>query len=98
MTPEVLAMMAAYVLCSEAAEVRVLDPVEAETCATVYMQVKLDFLPDVDMATYQNMSAAERADVNQRGYAALVAWRAANPDIVADLEAEAQRQLADAGI
>jgi hypothetical protein len=98
MTPEALAMIAAYMMCSQAAEMRVLDPVEAEACSVIYMQVKLDFLSDVDMNTYQQMTAPERAEVSRRGYAALVAWRAANPDIVADLEAEAQHQLAEPGI
>lgn len=98
MTLEALAMIAAYMTCSQAAEMRVLDPVEAEACSAIYMQVKVDFLSDVDMETYQKMSAAERAEVNQRGYAALLAWRAANPDIVADLKAKAQHQLAEPGI
>ena len=98
MTATALAMIAAYLMCSTAAEVRLLDPTEAEACSTIYMHVKLDFLPDVDMAHYQQMSASDRAEVNRRAYAAYVAWRVANPELVDEMEADARRQLATAGL
>ncbi len=93
MTAEALALIASYFLCSEAAEVRVLDRSEVEACTTIYTEVKLGFLPDVNMAAYQSMNAVERAEVNQRGYAAYVLWRAENPDLVAEMEARAREQL-----
>ena len=93
MNPETLALIAYYFLCSEAADVRVLDRTEIETCTTIYTEVKLGFLPDVDMAAYQSMSAVERADVNQRGYAAYVAWRSDNAALVEEMEANARDQL-----
>lgn len=93
MTAEALALIASYLLCSEAAEVRVLSHAEVETCTSIYTEVKLGFLTEVDMAAYQSMSAAERAEVNQRGYAAYVAWRAENVDLVAEMEANARDQL-----
>ena len=96
MTPEALALITAYLMCSEAAEVRVLDRTEVETCTSIYMDVKLGFVPDVDANEYQLMSAVKRADVNQQGYAGYVAWRASNPDLVAEMEADARLRLAEA--
>ncbi len=93
MTAEALALIASYFLCSEAAEVRVLSRAEVDTCTSIYTEVKLGFLPDVDLAVYQSMSATERAAVNRRGYAAFVAWRAENADLVAEMEANAREQL-----
>lgn len=93
MTVEALALIASYFLCSEAAEVRVLSPSEVDACTSIYTEVKLGFLPDVDLAAYQSMSAVERADVNRRGYAAYVTWRAENVDLVAEMEASARDQL-----
>lgn len=94
MTTEFLALIALYFTCSETAEVRMLDRGEVEACTAAYTEVKLGFLPDVDMATYETMSAAERAEANQEGYARYVAWRAANPDLVEQMEADARRRLA----
>jgi len=93
LTAEALALIVSYFLCSEAAEVRVLDRAEIETCTNIYTEVKLGFLPDIDMAAYQSMTAVERAAANRRGYAAYVAWRADNADLVAEMEADARDQL-----
>ena len=96
MTAEALALIASYFLCSEAAEVRVLSRSEVDACSSIYTEVKLGFLPDVDLAAYQSMSAAERADVNRRGYAAYVVWRTENADLVAEMENDARDQLSGA--
>lgn len=81
-------------MCSEAAEVRMLDRGEVATCTAIYTEVKLEFVPHVDIADYRRMSATERAAVNIEGYAAYLAWRSANPELVADMEADARVQLA----
>lgn len=96
MTPEAIALIAAYFTCSEAAELRVLERTEAEACAAAYMEIKVGFVPNVDMQAYQSMTPEERADVNRRGYAGYVAWRAANPDLVSQMEAEARQRLLQA--
>lgn len=88
MTPETLALIASYFLCSEAAEVRVLSPSEAEACIATYQNVKLSFL-NIGIDEFELMSATERAVVNQRGYAAYVVWRSANQDLVNQMEADA---------
>lgn len=94
MTAEALALIASYFLCSEAAELRVLDRAKVEACTAIYIEVKLGFLADVDLVAYQSMEATQRADANQRGYLAYIAWRAENADLVGEMEAEARRQLA----
>ena len=93
MTAETLALISSYFLCSEAAETRLLDRAEVEACTSTYTAVKLSFLSDVDPTDYAAMTAVERAEVNQRGYAAYVSWRAANPTLVSEMEADARHQL-----
>lgn len=90
MTLETLAIITAYFVCSAAAEERVLTRTEVETCSALYMDTKLSFLPDVDLAAYAAMTTEGRAETNRRGYAAYVAWRAANPALVAEMEAKAR--------
>ena len=96
MTPEALAIIAAYLMCSEAAETRLLDRAEVEACTSLYMEVNLGFVPDVGVEEYDNMSATERAEINQQGYDGYVAWRVANPELVEQMEADAGQQLAAA--
>ena len=97
MTPESLALLAAYFLCSEAAEVRVLDRAEAASCVETYNEVKLAFVPGIDMPHFLAMDATHRAKVNLQGYAAYSQWRSENADLVADMEAEARRALGLSG-
>ena len=91
MTTETLALIATYLMCSEAAEVRVLNASEIESCTSIYMQVKLSFIPDIEVNDYQRATATERAALNQQGYAAFLAWRASNPDLVYEIEAHARK-------
>lgn len=97
MTAEALALIAAYFLCSEAAEVRVLPADEAAECVQIYTDVKLSFVEDVDRDDYDALSASERVEVNRKGYAGYVAWRAENPALVDQLEQDAQDQIATEG-
>ena len=90
MSPETLAIIGAYLMCSEAAEVRMLDASEVEVCTALYLEVKLGFVPDVGIHEYQLMSAIERAETNQQGYEGYVAWRASNPDLATETETIAE--------
>ena len=96
MTPETLALIASYFLCSEAAEVRVLSHAEVETCTATYRQVKLSFV-ELRTEEFEAMSATERAEVNRQGYAAYVDWRATHPELVAQMEAEAKASVMASG-
>ena len=95
MSAEILALISSYFLCSGAAEQRLLDRSEVEACTGIYIQVKLSFLPDIDLTDYQEMTVKERADTNRAGYAAYLAWRAANADLVQSMENDVRRQLAE---
>ncbi len=90
MTSATLALIASYFMCSEASEVRVLDYSEMERCTSTYLQVKLSFVPDFHVDDYYSATAAERAALNQHGYAGFLAWRASNPDLVQEMEADAK--------
>ena len=37
MTPEMLSLIAAYVLCAETAEIRLLDPEEGRICVQIFL-------------------------------------------------------------
>lgn len=97
MTAETLALIAAYFLCSEAAEVTVLPPAEAAACVDTYTEVKLSFVDGVDRDDYDALSASERAEVNRMGYAGYVAWRDQNATLVDQLERDAQDQITTEG-
>lgn len=90
MTTETLALIATYLMCSEAAEIRVLNASEIEGCTSVYMQVKLSFVPNIQIDDYQRATSTQRASLNQQGYAGYLAWRVSNPDLVQDMEANAR--------
>ncbi|MEM6890713.1 MAG: hypothetical protein AAGF50_00695 [Pseudomonadota bacterium] len=90
MTPETLALIATYLTCSEAAELRILDRSEIDRCASIYTQVKLSFVPDFHDDDYHSATASERAALNQQGYAGFLAWRASNPDLVQGMVADAE--------
>ncbi|MFN3144636.1 MAG: hypothetical protein ACE368_04880 [Paracoccaceae bacterium] len=77
--PADLQLVADYMVCSELAEIRVLHAAEAMACTTLYTEVKLSFLPNIDAADYAAMSVEERVDVNRQGYARYTAWRNAIP-------------------
>lgn len=94
MTAETLALIAAYFLCSEAAEVTVLPPAEAAACVETYTDVKLSFVDGMDRDDYDALSASERAEVNRMGYAGYVAWRAENPALLDQMERDAREQIA----
>lgn len=96
MTAETLALIATCFLCSEAAEVRILDKSEAETCMAAYTEMKLSFVSDVNVTAFTAMTTVERAQVNRRGYAAYVAWTSRNPELVQKTKAKARAQLASA--
>ena len=74
MAPDVN-LLAAYEDCSHAAEVRLLSLEEATRCSETYLLLKLSFLPEIDIAVFKSLPPQKRWEIQQRGYAALVAWR-----------------------
>ena len=69
------ALVAAYLRCSDAASQRMLNRQEAEECATMYLRLKLSFLPDVTLKSFRELSAPQRADANRRGYRRYLTWK-----------------------
>lgn len=90
MTPEFMNLLAAYFLCNATAELRMLEAYEAQQCLAWQTAIKVELLPDVSPESYEALTLTERADVGRRGYQAYLAWKVQNPELVADLEAQAR--------
>lgn len=93
MTAEALAIIASYFLCSVAAEDRVLDGLEIDTCTARYIEVKLNFVDGVTGTDYYSLTAKERAVANMAGYEGYVEWQAEHPDLVGQMMNEARQLL-----
>jgi hypothetical protein len=86
-----------YLVCSETAAIRVMSQSEAASCILLYTEVKLTFVPEVDLVAFLRMPPLERHRVNLQGYAAYVEWRAANPARFEELSAMARVRVAQDG-
>lgn len=86
MTHEILALIVSHFACANLAAERPLTVGEAEFCGTVYQEVKLAFVPDIDRQAFGELSPAERHQVNLAGYRAFYDWQQSAPDRVAFLE------------
>lgn len=86
MTSELLALIAAHFACSDMASERYLSPGEIQYCSAIYQEIKLSFVPGVDLETYFQLSAPEQSAVNKEGFTAFYTWRLENPEIVQHLE------------
>lgn len=84
-----------YFVCSETASIRLMSEDEAAPCILLYTEVKLTFVPDVDLITFLEMPPMERHEVNMVGYAGYVEWRDANPELVDELTDAARSRMAD---
>ena len=67
--------LAIHTACSATAAKRAMDAGEAQACALNYLLLKLSFLPEIDFETFQGLGLTERHAVQQRGYAAYLAWQ-----------------------
>ena len=85
MTNEMLAMIAFYFACADAAAERNLSSAEVIECAAVYREVKLGFVEGIDGQDFEQLSAAERSEVNRAGFLAYRRWRVDNPELVSQL-------------
>ena len=94
MTPETLAILTAYFLCSAVAETRPVSQAEALACMDTYTDVKLLFVDGVERSAFDAMSVHEQVEVNAAGYAGYVAWKKSNPELVRSLKLEAALRIA----
>jgi hypothetical protein len=58
-----------YLVCSETAAIRIMSESEAAPCILLYTEVKLTFVPEIDLITFLQMPPMERQVVNMEGYA-----------------------------
>ncbi|MCV6593103.1 MAG: hypothetical protein OIF48_09145 [Silicimonas sp.] len=86
MTSEFLSLVVLHFACADLSETRPLNGGEVLYCSTVYQEVKLSFMPDLDLAAYRALPLADQGAVNSEAYLRFVAWRAAHPELVAHLE------------
>ncbi|SHI04843.1 hypothetical protein [Marivita hallyeonensis] len=86
----ILKLLAFYYLCDQAAATQVLSSGDVATCMANYNQIKLEFIDEVPAP----LGTPARAAQNRLGYAGFKAWEAANPDLVEELRAKAQLDLA----
>jgi hypothetical protein len=83
-------LVAAFFLCNAEAEIRVLSAQEAHQCIGYQTAIKIELMEDVSADDYAVMTRAERAAFGRQGYEAYLDWKAANPDLVRKLKAEAR--------
>lgn len=99
MTNELLTLIVGYLACGQMAEERFLTPHEVQYCSAVYQEIKLAFVPGVDMRRYFELSPQEQLAVNKAGFTAFYIWRQDNPGTVSFLErvARGEVELGQAG-
>jgi hypothetical protein len=68
----------AYLECSVAAEARLLGFDEATFCSTVFMQIKLSFVPDIDLDTFNGLQPTEKSALDRLGYQRYLDWKERN--------------------
>ncbi|GAA6207903.1 hypothetical protein NBRC116601_11960 [Cognatishimia sp. WU-CL00825] len=93
MGPEALALVTAYFMCAVEAESRVLTPAEMHHCSELYLETKLQFLPNMDVDQFKRLTTPERAAVNRTAYDAYLTWKRDNPDLVNALKQAAKSRL-----
>ena len=86
MTNQLLALIAAHFACSDISDTRHMSWHEVHVCNAVYEDIKLNFVPGIDRATYRDLGSADKVAINRQGFEAFHAWRTANPDLVTHLE------------
>ena len=82
-------LLSVYYSCDIAAAQSLLPPAQMAFCQDIYLQVKLWFVPGVDIGTYADLAATERAEANRIGYAAFREWVDGNTAKVHELRTAA---------
>jgi predicted ATP-dependent protease len=68
---------------------------EAAFCSTVFMKIKLSFVPDIDLDTFNSLEPAEKSAINRLGYRLYLDWKEANADEFDALLAEVRASQVD---
>lgn len=86
MTSEFLSLVVLHFACADLSETRPLNGGEVLYCSAVYQELKLSFMPGLELAGYRALPADRQGAVNTQAYLRYTAWRDAHPDLVAHLE------------
>jgi hypothetical protein len=84
-----------YLECSVASEVGLLGFDEAALCSTVFMKIKLSFLPDVDLDTFNTLEPTEKSAFDRLGYRLYLDWKDEHADEIDALMTEIRSSQAD---
>jgi hypothetical protein len=90
-----IADLRTYLECSVAAEVGLLAFDEAAFCSTVFMKVKLSFLPDVDLDRFNSLQPHEKFAIDHLGYKLYLDWKEQNAKEFDALISEIRSSQAD---
>ncbi len=84
-----------YLECSEASNVRLLGFDEAAFCSTVFLRIKLSFVPDIDLDTFNSLSPTEKSVVDRHSYRLYLDWKEQHADEIDALLTEIRSSQAD---
>lgn len=93
MTNELLTLIVTHIACSDMAVERQMSMQEVQYCSAVYQEIKLAFVPQIDMQTYVRLPAEDQHAANIEGYMAFREWRIDNPGTVRHLERVARGEV-----
>jgi hypothetical protein len=79
-----------YLQCAQASNERLLGFDEAAFCSTAFTRIKLSFLPDMRLDTYNRLPPLEKSAVDRLGYARYLEWKRRNAAKIDALIAEIQ--------
>lgn len=86
MTSEFLSLVVLHLACGDLSESRPLNGGEVLYCSAVYQELKLSFIPGLDLAGYRALPLEDQGAINNEAYLRFVDWRAENPGLIAHLE------------
>lgn len=87
------ALLTGYYLCNAAAAVTLLDYTTVAHCVLTYHSVKAHFLTEEELAALDADPLGFGGAHGQTAYLRFRAWEEENPELVADLKAEAKAKV-----
>lgn len=84
-----------YLECSEASNVQLLGFNEAAFCSTVFMRIKLSFVPDIDLDTFNSLSPTEKTALDRHSYRLYLDWKEQHADEIDALLTEIRSSQRD---
>ncbi|MEM6464614.1 MAG: hypothetical protein AAF724_22160 [Pseudomonadota bacterium] len=84
-------LLLTHFICNAQAAVQPVSPEEALRCSRNFETLKFYLHPQMTSAEAAKMSSAQRAKKSVEAYAFYVAWKKANPELVAHLKETSDR-------